>query len=157
MSDRSGHWGAKPDPFAGLRDLEAQVRRYQRTRKLQHRLVGGSSLLLGVGAITLVWTQVPIEDLPQISIPSALRQYVGFGLVVIFTVAATIAYFRADRSSKEGSDAAIERSFKNVFAFVTQERREQMIRHYVLKNGVSRIRAMAIAIEDRHADEQKFR
>jgi hypothetical protein len=52
--------------------------------------------------------------------------------------------------------AAAERTFKNVFAFVTPDRREAIIRRYMERDGVSRVRAMELAVKDRQRDADRY-
>jgi hypothetical protein len=151
MSDQSGPWRSKQASNTGLHGLEEQVRHYRRTRKLQRSIIIVIAALIGFGAVVLL--QPRTLDLPEITWSFDAWPILGGGVVLLLLVGGYIAR----RSSTRKQDAATERRFKNVFAFVTQERREQIIRRYMEKEGASRVRAMAIAIEDRCADEDKFR
>ena len=58
------------------------------------------------------------------------------------------------RFGKRTSEA--ESRFRNVFAFISEERRQALIDFYMHKHGCSREEAMVIAVEDRASDENRW-
>jgi hypothetical protein len=53
--------------------------------------------------------------------------------------------------------AAIERSFKSVFAMLPPHQRSALVSYYMKLHRCSSVEAMKIAIDDREKDEQRFR
>jgi hypothetical protein len=54
-------------------------------------------------------------------------------------------------------NAAIEKSFRAVFAIMTSDRRDSIVRYYMRKHRCGTHEAMRHAIVDRQNDEERFR
>jgi hypothetical protein len=56
-----------------------------------------------------------------------------------------------------GDEASIRRSFRSVFAMLTDDRQAALISFYQQRRGVDELEAMKIAILDRQDDEDRYR
>lgn len=83
--------------------------------------------------------------------------------VVVVAAAGVVAYLVLSRfllrrfhGPSASSTSPTERQFRNVFAMMTEDRREDLIRYHRQKHECGREEAMRRAMEDRSRDESRW-
>lgn len=82
---------------------------------------------------------------------------IAIGGAVFVTVFLTALWLQRRGSVWKRRETHIEKEFRNVFALITPDRREALIQHYMQRHGVNRMKAMALAVDARQAEEERFR
>ncbi|MCA1403685.1 hypothetical protein I6F26_03585 [Ensifer sp. IC3342] len=84
---------------------------------------------------------------------TALGLLVGIfvGLLAYFTVSKLIGARRPIEAK-----SAVERQFRNVFAIMSEDRRQSLIRYYMEKYECGREEAMRRAVEDRQREANRW-
>lgn len=85
--------------------------------------------------------------------------FVGAGIGFIgFWIWLNIHHFwlRRPALATVATPEALERRFRNVFAVMTEGRRQSLIRSYMDKHGCDRTTAMRYAVEDHEADTMRW-
>ncbi|WJI40296.1 MULTISPECIES: hypothetical protein [Mesorhizobium] len=79
---------------------------------------------------------------------------IGIAVVAMAVVAAVFLLITGRKRPKAMSPN--ERRFRNVFAMMTEERRQSLISYYSRKHGCGREEAMQRAVDDRARDEGRW-
>lgn len=88
----------------------------------------------------------------------ATAAMVGAGIGVIGVwIAANIRHFLLrSRMDENDQPPDVERQFMNIFAIMTADRRQALVRFYMEKHECSRDTAMRIAIDDREREIRRW-
>lgn len=80
----------------------------------------------------------------------------GIIISVLVAIAVLAALFSLRRTKRSKSRSDDELRFRNVFAMMTEDRRQSLISYYAKKHQCGRDEAMRRAVEDRARDEGRW-